>query len=217
MHHRIEWWLGLVSSKPLLCDFVSLYSCIFLLPLTWGHVLEAVLLALGESVLLPLTWGKLIPGISSEGFPKILVAELALPKPGKAGAKAPWTGVPLPPGPTRRDVACLYLWICLLEFFSFEQQVSLCGSLCSYLSSVLACGELWLFWSEILVGTMAHCHTAGYQHWWSSGVCKTKPCAAFLTPSCLPFTCVVLVTIFIGSNVLIGLNAFVHALASHLL
>ena len=110
-HNCIEWWLG---------DFVF-FTCAFF---AWGHLLEAVFLALGESVLLPLTWGKLIGGISSEHY-------LAKPK---VGAKASWTGVPLPPAPTSRDVACLYLWLCSFQFFCFEEQVSLCGS-------------LWLYWS----------------------------------------------------------------------
>lgn len=123
---------------------LSFFTFVFLVPLTWGDLLEAVVLALGESVLLPLTWGQLIGGNSSGHYPKVLVAELAKPKPPLIAAKAPWTGVALPPAPTSSFVACLYLWICL-PFFALYSKFP-CGSLCLCLSCVLACGKLPILW-----------------------------------------------------------------------
>ena len=123
---------------------LSFFTFVFLVPLTWGDLLEAVVLALGESVLLPLTWGQLIGGNSSGHYPKVLVAELAKPKPPLIAAKAPWTGVALPPAPTSSLVACLYLWICL-PFFALYSKFP-CGSLCLCLSCVLACGKLPILW-----------------------------------------------------------------------
>lgn len=212
--HWVVTWAGFIQAITLwLWVFLTF---VFLVPLTWGDLLEAVLLALGESVLLPLTWGQLIGGNSSGHYPKVLVAELAKPKPPLIAAKAPWTGVALPPAPTSSLVACLYLWI-YLPFFALYSKfpcVALC--VCAWAVSLLvvSCGYFgFKFW----IVTMTHCYTAGCQHWWLFGLCKTNPCAAFLTSSFLPFSCLVLLTIFIGSNVLIGLNAFIDAHAFHLL